>query len=49
MLKAMLRNPEGVLETNANILANLAIDLSPYAADISKPFGTQVWAWSLTP
>ena len=34
MLKAMLRNPEVVLETNGLILAGLGIDLSQYVAEV---------------
>ena len=34
MLKAMLRNPEVVLETNGLILSGLGIDLSQYVAEV---------------
>ncbi len=36
MQKAMLRNPEIVLESIGSILAGLNIDLSQYVADVSK-------------
>lgn len=44
MLKAMLRNPELVLEAFGLILSNLSIDLSQYVQDLSKPFATQLHA-----
>ena len=34
MLKAMLRNPEVVLETNGLILSGLGIDLSQYVTEV---------------
>lgn len=34
--KAMLRNPEIILECVGHVIANLALDLSQYAKDIGK-------------
>ena len=44
MSKAMLRNPELVMEAISLILASLSIDLSKYCGDLSKPFATQLHA-----
>ena len=44
MLKAMLRNPEMVMESFSIILGNLGIDLSQYVTEFSKPFATQLHA-----
>ena len=40
LLKAMLRNPEIILESVGRVLASVSIDLSPYAADLAKPIAT---------
>ena len=44
MSKAMLRNPELVMESISLILSSLSIDLSQYVGDLSKPFATQLHA-----
>ena len=44
MLKAMLRNPEMVLQSISLILAKVPIDLSQHVNDLAKPFGTQLHA-----
>ena len=44
MLKAMLRNPELVMESFSLILGNLSIDLSQYVKELSPSFATQLQA-----